>query len=52
MLILGHWKGRLIDGISLAEDSSIKDRLIDGISLETVTVKANSKTLGTIARAT
>ena len=51
-LILGHWKGRLIDGISLAEDNIIKDRLIDGISLETVTAKANSKTLGTMARAT
>ena len=41
MLILGHWKGRLIDGISLAKDNIIKDRLIDGISLETVTAKEN-----------
>ena len=41
MLILGHWKGRLIDGISLAEDNIIKDRLIDGIRLEIVTAKAN-----------
>ena len=41
MLILGHWKGRLIDGISLAKDNIIKDRLIDGISLETVMAKGN-----------
>ena len=49
---LGHLKGRLIDGISLVEDKHIKGRLIDGISLETLTAKVNSKTLGTIARAT
>ena len=41
MLILGHWNGRLIDGISLAKNNVIKDRLIDGISLETVTAKEN-----------
>ena len=41
MLLLGHWKGRLIDGISLAEDDIKKDRLIVGISLETVTAKEN-----------
>ena len=52
MLILGHWKGRLIGRISLAKDNLIKDRLKDGISLEMVTAKANSKTLGTMARAT
>ena len=43
-MILGHWKGRLIDGISLAKDNITKDRLIDGISLETVTAKANLNT--------
>ena len=41
MLILGHWKGRLIDGISLAKDNIIKDRLIEGISLKKVTAKEN-----------
>ena len=40
-MIHGHWKGRLIGGISLAEDNNIKDRLIDGISLETVTETEN-----------
>ena len=44
MLILGHWKGRLIDGISLAENNLIKNRLIDGISLDTVTAKGNLNT--------
>ena len=52
MLILGHWKGRLIDGISLAEDNIIKDRLIEGISLDTVKAKANSTTLRTMAKVT
>ena len=52
MLILGHWKRRLIDEISLVEDNIIKDRLIEGIRLQMLTAKANSKTLGTMARAT
>ena len=41
LLKIGHWKGRYINGIGLAEDNIIKDRLIDGISLKTVTAKAN-----------
>ena len=40
-MILGHWKGRLIDGISLVGDSIIQNGLIDGISLEMMTAKAN-----------
>ena len=38
LLILGHWKDRLIGRISLAKGNiRKKDRLIDRISLETVT---------------
>ena len=41
MLILGHKKCRLRDGISMTEDTIIKDKLIDRINLATVTAKAN-----------
>ena len=55
-MILGHWKGRLIGGISLAKDTLIKKqtyrrdksgkgRLIDGISM-------TGKILGTMTRTT
>ena len=55
-MILGHWKGRLIGGISLAKDNLITDRLIDGISLEKIRLRdgisMTGKILGAMVRTT